>query len=133
MTEKNIQSVTNWAVPNCSKEVEKVLCFVNDHRAFIKDFAKLAQPLYAITGKKKFIWEEEQQTSFEKLRRSVVEPQVLAIPNPSDPFILDVDASNWAIGGILSQVHNGRERVVAYGSFALTPEQKRYCLLVKSC
>jgi hypothetical protein len=42
-------------------------------------------------------------------------------------YILDTDASDRAIGAELIQVQNGEERVIAYGSFILTPEQRRYC------
>ena len=49
------------------------------------------------------------------------------MPNTTDQFILDVDASNVAIGAELIQVQNGAERVIAYSSFSLTPEQKNYC------
>ena len=49
----------------------------------------------------------------------MVQPPVLALPNAHDEFILDTDASNTAIGGELTQVQNGQERVVAYSSYAL--------------
>ena len=42
-------------------------------------------------------------------------------------LILDADASDAAIGTELIQVQNEEERVIAYSSFALTPEQKKYC------
>ena len=52
---------------------------------------------------------------------------LLALPNSHDKFILDTDASNFAIGAELIQVQNGSERTVAYASFALDSEQKNYC------
>lgn len=51
----------------------------------------------------------------------------MALPNNTDDVILDTDASDVALGGELMQVQEGQEKVVAYGSFALTPEQRRYC------
>lgn len=54
-------------------------------------------------------------------------PPVLALQNNKDPFILDVDASDVAIGAELIQVQDGAERVIAFSSFSLTPEQKNYC------
>jgi len=51
---------------------------------------------------------------------------VLALPNHNDPYVLDTDASNSAIGGVLSQVQEGVERVIAYGSYSLTSEQRKY-------
>ncbi len=87
----------------------------------------MSSPMYQITGKKPFRWEEEQQQSFDELKNALTSTPVLALPNGRDPFILDTDASNFAIGAELIQVQDGQEKVVAYGSFALTPEQKKYC------
>ena len=50
------------------------------------------------------------------------------MPNTRDQFILFTDASNEAIGAELLQLQEGEERVIAYGSSAMTPEQRRYCV-----
>ena len=52
---------------------------------------------------------------------------VLAFPNNEDPFILDNDASDTAIGAALYQIQNGVERPVSFASHTLTPAQTRYC------
>ena len=52
---------------------------------------------------------------------------VLALPNPTDPFVLDTDASDQAIEAELSQIQRRQGRVVSYASFTLTPEQQQYC------
>ena len=52
---------------------------------------------------------------------------VLAFPTETGLYILDTDASNFGLGGVLSQVQNDQERVVAYCSDALRPSQRRYC------
>lgn len=56
---------------------------------------------------------------------------ILAYPDFREPFILDTDASDLAIGGILSQIQNGTERVIAYASRALSKAEKRYCVTRK--
>ena len=127
MSSNDVETVAKRAIPKCSKDVERFLGFVNYHRVFIKDFALKATPLYKLTGKNKFIWEEEQQIAFEELKTYLIQPPVLALPNATDPFILDTDASDVAIGGVLSQVQDGVEKVISFGSYSLIPEQKRYC------
>ena len=42
------------------------------------------------------------------------------------PFILDVDASDFGMGGVLSQVQNGHECVISYGSAILNTAQRNY-------
>ena len=46
-------------------------------------------------------------------------------------FILDTDASHSAIGGVLSQIQDGKEFVIAYGSRKLTKSEKSYCITRK--
>ena len=41
---------------------------------------------------------------------------------------MDTDASDKAIGAVLSQVQDGKERVVANGSFVLSTAQRNYCV-----
>ena len=52
---------------------------------------------------------------------------VLAFPNNDDPFILDTDAADTAVGAALYQIQNEVERPVSFASHTLTPAQTRYC------
>lgn len=115
------------ADPKTTKEVEKFLGFANYHRAFIKNYAKMAGPLNRLTGKQPFTLGNEQQEAFDHLIEALTSTPVLTLPNSSDMFILDTDASDLAIGAELLQLQDGKERVIAYGSYSLTPEQQRYC------
>ena len=127
ISEKDIEAVKEWPTPKNTKYVERFLGLANYHRSFIQNFAELAVPLYGITGKKAFHWGTEQEEAFRILKYKLVTPPVLTIPNARDEFILDTDASNTAVGGELLQIQDGEERVIAYASYALTPEQRRYC------
>ena len=52
---------------------------------------------------------------------------ILAYPNLTDEFCLDTDSSEYAIGAVLSQKQNGKERVVAYFSRS----ERNYCVTRK--
>ena len=84
-------------------------------------------PVQALTGKRIYQWGEEQDRAFDELRKAMVRAPVLALPNATDPFILDTDASDKSVGAELIQIQEGEERAVAYGSLTLTPEQQKYC------
>ena len=43
-------------------------------------------------------------------------------------FILDTDASGKTIGCVLSQAQDGKEKVIAYGSRALSRQERKYCV-----
>jgi hypothetical protein len=128
---QHLKPVQDWPRPTCTRHVERFLGFAKYHRSFIKDFAKVSGPLYEITGKAKFQGKKPQQQAFDRLKALLLSAPVLALPNKNDHYILDTDASDRAIGAELIQVQNGEERVIAYGSFILTPEQRRYCITRK--
>eukprot|EP00731_Ephydatia_muelleri_P022408 Em0014g999a len=100
---------------------------------FIKDFAQIAKPLHKPTERtSSFLWTPECQKSFEILRHLLSSPPILSYPDFTKPFILDTDASNDGIGGVLSQLDkDGREHVVAYGSRLLTKPERNYCVTRK--
>ena len=87
--------------------------------------------MYRLVGKGKFQWADREQKAFDDLKKALSEPSVLALPNNHDPFILDTDSSDAAIRAELIQVQNDSEKVIAYGSFALAPDQRLYCMTRK--
>ena len=111
------------------KDVEKFLRFVNYHRDHIQDYAGLTSILYKLIGSKStFEWQESHQEAFESVKEKLVNAPILAYPNATDIFILDMDASGTAIGAVLSQLQDDDEQVISYGSYVLTPEQCKYCV-----
>ena len=52
---------------------------------------------------------------------------MLALPNQVGSMLIDKDASDLAVGAELIQIQNGEEKVIAYGSYSLTTEQRKYC------
>jgi hypothetical protein len=89
----------------------------NYHRQFIKGFSEVAAPLTHLTRKDvDFQWSDSVQQCFEKLKLALCTAPILAYPKPDGIFILDTDASNNGIGGILQQVQDGKEQVIAYAS-----------------
>jgi hypothetical protein len=73
------------------------LGFTNYHRAFIEEYTQMEFPLQALTGKRTYQWGNEQERAFEELRNAMVRAPVLALPNATDPFILDTDASDKSV------------------------------------
>ena len=105
-------TLKTWPTPTSTKEVQQFLGLANYYRRFIKDFAQMHKLTEQTSS---FLWTTECQKSFEILRHLLSSPPILSYPDFTKPFILDTDASNDGIGGVLSQLDkDGREHVVAY-------------------
>ena len=125
---KKIEDVKCWPVPDCLKSVRQFLGFVGYYRRFIPRFADIVEPLVALTGKDvPFVWRPECAAAFLLLRDALVRAPILAFPTESGDYVLDTDASNFGLGGVLSQIQNDQERVIAYCSRALRPSLRKYC------
>ena len=116
-------------LPRNMTEVRSFLGLCSYYRKFVKDFASIAKPLHDLTAKdKSFKWSEDCQISFDKLKQVLISEPILAHPDISKESILDTDASDKAIGAVLSQVIDGKERVCAYASRCLSKSERRYCV-----
>ena len=123
-----LSAVRNWHEPTKLKGVRQFIGFVGYYRRFVKDFAKLADPMVSLTRKgAPFVWGRDQQDSFDSLKACLLCAPILGFPTEDDRFVLDTDASLFAIGGVLSQIQNGEEVVIAYASRSLRLSQRRYC------
>ena len=110
------------------KDLSSFLGLTNYLREHVRDFASISAPLYALTQTGiEFKWTSEHTLAFESLKRALIGSPVLAYPTSTGEFILDTDASDQAIGAVLSQVQNDVTRVISYGSFCLSPAQRNYC------
>ena len=80
---------------------------VGHYRCFIKDLAKIADPLYEYTQgdaakKEKVALNEAAKEAFHQLKKAVMSAPVLAYPNPNKEYLLETDASTLGLGAVLS-------------------------------
>ena len=69
----------------------------------------------------------EHQTGFDKIKEVMTCTPVLALPDPSKPFVLETDASNFAVGAVLLQAgSDGMEHPVAFFSRKMLPAETNY-------
>ncbi|KAK3894241.1 hypothetical protein Pcinc_002003 [Petrolisthes cinctipes] len=130
-TEK-VSAVKDWPAPTCVKDLRNFLDLCTYYRHFVKDFASIAAPLHKLLGKRqKFEWTAVTQKAFDELKQAMVSSPVLPYPDQRQPFILDCDASDHGISGVLSQKKGDKEYVVAYYSKKLSPQERNYCVTRK--
>ena len=97
---KKTEAMEKYPTPKNRKELQRFLGLCNYQRRFIKDFAKIARPLYELTSKKiiKFEWGETHEQAFLDLKRAMRSPPILNFPSKDGKFFLFTNASEFAIG-----------------------------------
>jgi len=123
-----LEAVKEWKTPRNQKEVMSFHGLCAYYRRFIRNFSQVAFPLTELTAKDTlFQWGPREQRAFEQLVEMLCESPLLALPREDGNWILDTDASDVGVGAVLSQVQDGVERPIAYGSKKLNKAQRRYC------
>jgi len=118
-----LAAIRDWPTPHYLRDVREFYGLACYYRKFVKDFARIAEPLSRLTKKNThFTWTEETQKSFEDLKQDLLDVDTLGIP-----CILDTDASDVAVLAVLSEVIDGVEKPIAYFSRVLNGTQRNYC------
>ena len=132
-----IEAVKSFPVPLTKKDVRSFLGLTGYYRKFITNYASLVAPLTDLTqnaAPSQVKWDLECEKVFKELKAQLCSAPVLRTPDFGAPFILQTDASDCGIGGVLSQIDaSGEEHPVAYYSRKLAPREKNYATIEKEC
>jgi hypothetical protein len=127
MNTEKIKEVMEYPRVTTARKIKQFLGFTSYYRKFIEGYSKIAFPLLEILrGEKTFSWGKEQEETFEILKEKLCSAPILAAPNLSEEFIVITDASDYAIGTILSQGKIGQDKPYAYASRCLKGSELRY-------
>ena len=128
MSSEKVQTVLNWQSPKCVRDVQSFLGFANFYRRFIEGFSKICRPMTdSIRGdKRNFNWSLECEEAFNELKRRFTTAPILEHYDPTLPCIIETDASDFAIGAILSQPHGKRLHPVAFMSRKMDKAELNY-------
>ena len=142
-------AIDNWPTPDSETKLRSFLGLASYYRRMVPGFSKIASPLHALLrkqtkkhGKKTprhlktldssasifvpFVhrWSADCQESFEELKKQLTSGRVLAYPDFSRPFVVEVDASYQGLGAVLSQDLEEGRRVISYASRSLKPTER---------
>jgi RNase H-like domain found in reverse transcriptase/Reverse transcriptase (RNA-dependent DNA polymerase)/Integrase zinc binding domain/Integrase core domain/Retroviral aspartyl protease len=125
---EKVEAVINWQPPQTVKGVQSFLGFCNFYRRFIRDYGKTAAPLTRLTRKEvPFVFGPDCTTAFEELKHRLVSAPILAHYNPDKETMLETDASDGVVAGVLSQQQSdGEYHPVAYLSKTMAPAELNY-------
>ncbi|XP_076285579.1 uncharacterized protein LOC143211634 [Lasioglossum baleicum] len=131
---RKLKAVKEFPMPKSQKNIQQFLGLVGYYRRFVPDFTTKAKSLIDLLGKgKKFKWAEEQENSFKQLRDELCREPILQFPDFNKPFIITTDASEYAIGAVLSQGEIGSDLPIAYASRSLNKAERNYSATEKEC
>ncbi|CAH2090167.1 unnamed protein product [Euphydryas editha] len=124
---EKVRAVTEYPIPKSARDIKSFLCLVSYYRRFIPEFSKIAKPLTSLLKKDvPFKWENPHQLSFETLKVKLTSAPLLIYPDFTKPFVLTCDASNHAIGAVLSQGPVGKDQPIAFASRTLNKSETNY-------
>jgi len=128
MDKSKVKTIQCWATPSSVKDVQCFLGFANFYCQFIKGYSKITTPLTALTCKDKpFSSNPKAHAAFDTLKMAFTSTPVLIHPNLAKPFIVETDASDFALGAILFQSGiDGLLHPVAFYSWKLTSAEINY-------
>jgi len=122
-----VQGISEWPTPLTVKDVRSFLGFCNFYRAFIKNFSDIACPLNDLTRKnEQFIWSKERDEAFLRLKAVCSSYLVLHTPDWTKQFIMETDASGYALGVVIAQEFEDGIHPIAFHSRSLLPAEKNY-------
>lgn len=112
--------------------MHKVEISHQSNRIKLANFAAICNCLNKLLRKnEKFTWSTECQNAFSTLKTKLIEPTILQYPDFQKEFILTTDASDFACGAVLSQMHENNDLPVSYASRAFTKGEKNKHIIEK--
>ena len=121
MEEDKIRALKDWPKPTSLKLLRGFLGLTGYYIRFIRNYASLATPLTDMLKKDNFKWTTAAEDAFMKLKEALTSSPVLALPNFTQPFTLETDASGIGIAVVLLQ----QAHPVAYYSKKLFARQQK--------
>ena len=129
-----IDAILSLPSPQSRKSLQRFLGMVGYYRRFCQNFSSIVSPLTDLTSNKvPFLWQPVHQQAFEAAKRLLISVPVLKAPDFSKPFVIQVDACDRGVGGVLMQEHESRLHPVAFMSHKLKKHQENYSTVEKEC
>ena len=127
-----LKAIKDFPIPKTVKQIKSFLGLVGYYRKFIKDFADITKPLTECLKKDKTINITERYIQCIKICKDILmNDPLLQYPDFTKPFNLTTDASNFALGAILSQGPIGSDKPIAYASRTLNEHEQNYSTIEK--
>jgi len=128
MAENKVKTILDWPEPRKIKDVQSFLGFCNFYRRFIHGYSDIVIPLTRLT-RKNTPWDfnKKCRDAFELLKEQFTHAPVLTQWLPDSKMVLETDASDYAMGAILSVfTSDGEIHPVAFHSRSFISAELNY-------
>ena len=126
MEATKVKTILEWEMLKNHKDVQKFNGFCNFYRRYVRGYSKVARPITRLMGNVPFEWGPKEQAAFDELKQLISSEEVTAQPCPIGKFRLEVDASGYALGGVLSQLQDNKWCSVAFISRTMMDAELYY-------
>lgn len=121
------KAIEEWPQPTNLKQLRQFLGLSGFYRHFVDQYGKVAKPFTdLLSANTSYVWSSRQQEAFDALRAALTSAPVLAFPDPSLPFTVGTDASDYAIGAVLQQDLGKGLQPIAFLSRKLNSAERNY-------
>jgi hypothetical protein len=124
-----IRGVQSWPTPRNASELRSFLGLSGYYRRFVAGFSGRAAPLHDLTHTaegRRFEWQPRHQAAFDSLKAALTAAPVLQLSDPDRQYVVDTDASDYAVGAVLQQDFGRGLQPVAFTSHKMTDTERRY-------
>ncbi|GBG71876.1 hypothetical protein CBR_g10812 [Chara braunii] len=122
--DSKIAAIRDWPTPRTLTELRSFLGLANYYRKFVRNFSTIAAPLRRLLRKEAiWKWDKDCTSAMKKLKQTLIEYPVLKVADPSLPFVVTTNASQYGIGAVLQQDDGNGYRPVEFMS-ARMPSEK---------
>ncbi|XP_064462132.1 uncharacterized protein LOC135372455 [Ornithodoros turicata] len=130
--EEKLRAIIDYPRPHDIKSLQRFLGMVGFYRQFIPRCATLAKPLYELLRKNmQWSWGPRQEEAFSSLTQAIADTARFWLPDLKKPFVMQTDASDYGVGAVLLQEHEGDLCPVAFASRTLAPAEGNYSVTEK--
>lgn len=124
-----VEAVKRFPEPKTGTQLKSFLGLTSYFRKFIKDYAKIAYPLYEVRDGPNFLFGNAQKLAFQRLKEALICEPILRIYDPEAITEVHTDASKLGYGAVLLQKQPGEKyfHPVYYMSRKTSEAQKKWC------
>lgn len=128
-----IKAIKMFPIPKTATEIKRFLGLLGYYRKFIPDLSRITKPMTQCLKKGSKIRPNDKDyiECFERCKTLLTNDPILQYPDFNKEFVVTTDASNLAIGAVLSQGNIGSDKPIAYASRTLNSSEINYSTIEK--